>query len=46
MSKIFSNDVYIYPTDTVWGIGASIFSEEGTRLVRKIKGNTFIRFVD
>ena len=40
MNKIFSNGVYIYPTDTVWGIGASIFSEEGTRLVRKIKGNS------
>ena len=32
-----SEVVYIYPTDTVWGIGASIFSEEANYKIRKLK---------
>ncbi|MBT6324370.1 MAG: hypothetical protein HOJ35_00215, partial [Bdellovibrionales bacterium] len=32
-----NDNIYIYPTDTVWGIGASIYSEVGNQSVRKIK---------
>lgn len=32
-----NDNIYIYPTDTVWGIGASIYSELGNQSVRKIK---------
>ncbi len=31
------NDIFIYPTDTVWGIGCSIFSEEGFKKINQIK---------
>ena len=30
-------NIYIYPTDTVWGIGASIYSESGNNSLREIK---------
>ena len=30
----------IYPTDTVWGLGAPVDSEEENRKVRQIKGNS------
>ncbi|HLE10471.1 MAG: hypothetical protein A2504_16160 [Bdellovibrionales bacterium RIFOXYD12_FULL_39_22] len=29
--------IYVYPTDTVWGIGASIYDEEATELINGIK---------
>ncbi len=31
------NDVFIYPTDTVWGIGCSLYSEEGYAQIAEIK---------
>jgi L-threonylcarbamoyladenylate synthase len=31
------DDVYIYPTDTVWGIGSSIYSEKGYLDIAEIK---------
>jgi L-threonylcarbamoyladenylate synthase len=31
------DNVFIYPTDTVWGIGGSIFSKKATDLVRSVK---------
>jgi len=35
--KKISSDIYVYPTDTVWGVGANIFSKEGVAKVRAIK---------
>ena len=29
----------IYPTDTVWGLGASVYSREENEMVRLLKGN-------
>ncbi|WP_372652941.1 L-threonylcarbamoyladenylate synthase [Halobacteriovorax sp.] len=31
--------LYVYPTDTVWGIGGDIFSEDCYRKIAKIKGH-------
>ncbi len=39
MGKNYSNDIFIYPTDTVWGIGACIYSQEANELVRSKKRN-------
>lgn len=33
--------VILYPTDTIYGLGANIFSEEGVRKVYKIKQRSF-----
>lgn len=38
--KIKSDDVIIYPTDTVWGIGSSIYSEEAYNKIAQIKKTT------
>jgi L-threonylcarbamoyladenylate synthase len=38
--KILPDDVFIYPTDTVWGIGCSIFSEKGHERIAEIKKTT------
>lgn len=35
------NKVLIFPTDTVYGIGAKIFDEEGIKRIYEIKGRTF-----
>lgn len=35
--KIKPDDVFIYPTDTVWGIGCSIYSEIGHERIAEIK---------
>lgn len=35
--KIKTDDVFIYPTDTVWGIGCSIYSEKGHERIADIK---------
>lgn len=35
MSEV--NQIFIYPTDTVWGIGANIFSESAQLEIAKIK---------
>ncbi len=35
--KIKPDDVFIYPTDTVWGIGCSIYSESGHEKIADIK---------
>lgn len=35
--KIKTDDVFIYPTDTVWGIGCSIYSEKGHERIAEIK---------
>jgi len=35
--KIKADDVFIYPTDTVWGIGCSIYSESGHEKIAEIK---------
>jgi len=32
-----SDQIYIYPTDTVWGIGANIYSREAQDKIRSIK---------
>jgi L-threonylcarbamoyladenylate synthase len=37
MNKIKPDDVFIYPTDTVWGIGCSIYSETGYERISEIK---------
>jgi len=31
--------IFVYPTDTVWGIGASIYDEESNRVVRQLKNS-------
>jgi L-threonylcarbamoyladenylate synthase len=38
---MFKSQIYIYPTDTVWGIGCDIYSEIGFREIAKIKKTTF-----
>lgn len=35
--KLNQESVFIYPTDTVWGIGASIYSESGFKRIAEIK---------
>jgi len=37
MSESKESQVLIYPTDTVWGIGGCIFSEENYKEINKIK---------
>lgn len=37
MKKISQDDVFIYPTDTVWGIGCSIYSSRGHERIAEIK---------
>lgn len=32
-----SDQIYIYPTDTVWGIGCSLYSERGFQEIARIK---------
>lgn len=32
-----TNHVFVYPTDTVWGMGASIYSEIGNGYIRRLK---------
>lgn len=39
--KNIQNDIVIYPTDTVWGIGGSIFSEAAYNEIAKIKQTKF-----
>jgi L-threonylcarbamoyladenylate synthase len=38
MERSIPNKIFIYPTDTVWGIGGSIFSKEVYDRINKIKG--------
>ena len=38
--KLTSDSVFIYPTDTVWGIGASIYSEAAYKKIAEIKKTT------
>ena len=33
-------EVYIYPTDTLWGIGSSIYNEAAHKQVAEVKGTT------
>ena len=35
--KLNNESVFIYPTDTVWGIGASIYSESAQKTIASIK---------
>ncbi|MDY0277582.1 MAG: L-threonylcarbamoyladenylate synthase [Acholeplasma sp.] len=35
------NEVIIFPTDTVYGIGAGLYDEEGIKRIYKIKGRDF-----
>ena len=37
---LMSDQIYIYPTDTVWGIGANIFSRNAQEKIRAIKKST------
>jgi L-threonylcarbamoyladenylate synthase len=37
--KLNNESVFIYPTDTVWGIGASIYSEDARNIISNIKGS-------
>lgn len=39
--KTIKNDIVIYPTDTVWGIGGSILSEAAYQEIAKIKQTKF-----
>lgn len=39
MMKLDNESVFIYPTDTVWGIGASIYSEDARNKISDIKGS-------
>ena len=38
--KLTNESVFIYPTDTVWGIGASIYSEAAYKKIAAIKKTT------
>ncbi len=38
--KLTNESIVIYPTDTVWGIGASIYSEEAYKKIAAIKKTT------
>lgn len=40
MKKKVSDQIYIYPTDTVWGIGCSIYSSRGHERIAEIKKTT------
>ncbi|MCY4523270.1 MAG: Sua5/YciO/YrdC/YwlC family protein [Halobacteriovoraceae bacterium] len=33
----YSNKIFIYPTDTVWGLGCGIYSESGVEKIVKLK---------
>jgi L-threonylcarbamoyladenylate synthase len=35
-----SQQIYVYPTDTVWGLGCDLYSEEGFREIARIKKTT------
>ena len=35
-----SDQIYIYPTDTVWGIGCDMYSEVGFKEIARIKNTT------
>lgn len=35
--KLINEDIFIYPTDTVWGIGASIYSQNAYQSIAAIK---------
>lgn len=37
--KLDHESIFIYPTDTVWGIGASIYSENAKKRISEIKGS-------
>lgn len=37
-NKIGSDQVYLYPTDTVWGMGSNIFSKKGYDTIISLKG--------
>ncbi len=37
VASIMKNEIVIYPTDTVWGIGASIYSKEAYDRICKVK---------
>ena len=39
MMKLDHESIFIYPTDTVWGIGASIYSENAKKRISEIKGS-------
>ena len=38
MSFVSVDNIFIYPTDTVWGVGASIYSNKANNEIRSIKG--------
>ena len=38
-NKKNSDQVYLYPTDTVWGMGSNIFSQEGYERIISLKGS-------
>jgi L-threonylcarbamoyladenylate synthase len=37
-NRIVSDQVYLYPTDTVWGMGSNIFSKKGYETIISLKG--------
>jgi L-threonylcarbamoyladenylate synthase len=37
MNKLTEESIFIHPTDTVWGIGASIYSERAYKKIAEIK---------
>ena len=39
--EVINHKIFIYPTDTVWGIGSSIYSKEGHERIQKVKGSSF-----
>lgn len=38
--KIKKDDIFIYPTDTVWGIGCSLYSEKGYERIAAVKNTS------
>jgi L-threonylcarbamoyladenylate synthase len=38
--KIKTDDIFIYPTDTVWGIGCSLYSEQGHSRIAAVKNTS------
>lgn len=38
-NRLSTDQVYLYPTDTVWGMGSNIFSKQGYEKINALKGS-------
>lgn len=38
-NRLSTDQVYLYPTDTVWGMGSNIFSKQGYEKINTLKGS-------